>query len=477
MGRRIVFNVSKMGASHVKSGKPCQDYSLSWESDDKQMQVAIVCDGHGGTSYVRSDVGSKYAAEIALSNIQRFTAAVSPAFFLGKSAAVTARPEEEEDSLFPTTCKVPHGELTESQLEQLEQDKAFYAAVADVREQDEWFCRLFAAIYLQWLDAIQKDASEHPFTEAEKACLKNAKVVKAYGSTLMAFVSTPFYWFAFHIGDGKLMACDRNFRWSEPVPWDCNCFLNLTTSLCNSNPIPMFRYAFSGKGDFPIAVILGSDGLDDSWVTIERLGNFYSQTLAIFDKIGEERALEELSEYLPELSRKASQDDMSMAGIIDMDEIKNGIRVYSTQRKINEIQSEKEKKEAELRLLKTQCEQAEKEIKEQSDKLKGYKTSLLSWFESILAEKDEKENDITKQGQDLDEKRIAHQQLCHDYDTLYSNYHNWMEHACQDKEKLERDYDALIQRNAIIEKEALSLWESNKQAFEQQTKAIHEKDQ
>ena len=48
MGRKIIFNVTKMGASHVKSGKPCQDYSLSWESEDKQVQVAIVCDGHGG---------------------------------------------------------------------------------------------------------------------------------------------------------------------------------------------------------------------------------------------------------------------------------------------------------------------------------------------------------------------------------------------------------------------------------------------
>ena len=68
----------------MKSGKPCQDHSLSWESDDKTVQVAIVCDGHGGDTYVRSDVGSKLAAEIALRNIRSFIDTVSPAMFIDK---------------------------------------------------------------------------------------------------------------------------------------------------------------------------------------------------------------------------------------------------------------------------------------------------------------------------------------------------------------------------------------------------------
>ena len=44
MGRIIVFNATKIGASHIKSGKPCQDNSLSWMSEDGRTQVAIVCD-------------------------------------------------------------------------------------------------------------------------------------------------------------------------------------------------------------------------------------------------------------------------------------------------------------------------------------------------------------------------------------------------------------------------------------------------
>lgn len=204
---------------------------------------------------------------------------------------------------------------------------------------------------------------DNPFTEKEISHLKNAAFVKAYGSTLMAYVRTSLYWFAFHIGDGKLVACDRNMKWCEPVPWDCNCFLNMTTSLCNSNPIPMFRYAFSGKGDFPVAVILGSDGIDDSWGTMENLQNFYSQTLSIFNKLGEEQAIKELADYLPELSRKASQDDMSIAGIIDMDEIGNAVAVYNVQRKLIALKQERERREYELLHLKNQYEKLKNRMK------------------------------------------------------------------------------------------------------------------
>lgn len=86
MGRLITFDVTCMGASHVKNNKPCQDYSLSWHSDDNRVQVAIVCDGHGGDTYVRSDRGSRLAAEIALRNIRNAVSCMSPDLFMDKDA-------------------------------------------------------------------------------------------------------------------------------------------------------------------------------------------------------------------------------------------------------------------------------------------------------------------------------------------------------------------------------------------------------
>ena len=467
MGRKIVFNVTKMGASHLKSGKPCQDYSLSWESENKDVQVAIVCDGHGGDTYVRSDVGSKLAAEIALTNIRCFVDTVSPSVFLGRSAAVTARPDGD-DYLFPSTKKREEKELTESEIQQQEQDKTFYSAVEKVREQDNLFCRLFASIYLQWKEAIHKDSEEKPFTDAEKACLKNAEIVKAYGSTLMAFVRTPLYWFAFHIGDGKLLCCNRNLDWKEPVPWDCNCFLNVTTSLCNSNPIPMFRYAFSGEGDFPTAVILGSDGLDDSWGTMDNLKNFYSYTLSIFNDLGEEQALQELADYLPQLSSKASRDDMSLAGIIDMDDIRAGVEIYKKRCTLKKLSQDKNKRETELVELETQQKKLEQEIVDLSEDVQNQQSSFSAWLSSIWNEKAKKENQVQQIKEEIEHKRFAAKELEEKHSIKSSEYQKWLIGAKAEKNSLTADCDELLQRNDVEERERFEGWLLMKQSFEQQ---------
>ncbi len=392
MSKLIVFNATRQGASHVKKGMVCQDYSLSYQSEAGDVQIAIVCDGHGGDTYVRSDVGSRLAAEIALKNIQAFIQETPAKLFLGKKGAVTARPKNDD----PTLAEAPQkkmSDMTEIELQQYEQDKQFYQAVAPIREQDQLFSLLFGRIYMQWLQAIEQHAHEHAFTEHEQTMLGavyqkwlkeqeegrqsiGTRIVKAYGSTLMAFVRTPLYWFAFHIGDGKLLACDSSLQWTEPVPWDCRCFLNLTTSLCDSNPVPEFRYAFNGMGgEFPVAVIMGSDGLDDSWGSFERLANFYSQTLGIFLDLGQEKAVEELAEFLPKLSAKASQDDMSMAGIIDMELIAGGVGLYRKERELKE-------QVAELQKLNEKRDGLEREIAELKTKVQEADEAMrLAWQE------------------------------------------------------------------------------------------------
>lgn len=474
MGRKIVFNVTQMGASHVKSGKPCQDHSLSWESDDKTVQVAIVCDGHGGDTYVRSDVGSKLAAEIALSNIRNFIDTVSPAIFLEKSAAVTARPNEEEDDLFPAGKKSVPADLTESEIKQLEQDKAFYAAVENIREQDRLFCQLFACIYMQWCDAIQKDADDNPFTEYEKGCLKNAKIVKAYGTTLMAFVRTPLYWFAFHIGDGKMVACNRSMEWFEPVPWDCNCFLNMTTSLCNSNPIPMFRYAFSGKGDFPSAVIMGSDGLDDSWVTMDNLQNFYSHTLSIFNDLGEEKAVKELNDYLPVLSQKGSRDDMSMAGIVDMDEIKYGLLIYNNKRQQRALKKKKDESETELGRLNKLKAELDEDIRRLTAEIAKQKEEKESWWSLLLMEKSKRESDVAAKEEVLAQKAKEIEQVKKEYEDKSVSYNEWAPVAKKEYEELQANIGMIASSIEVKTREDLLQWELQKNSFENMQRQLKE---
>ena len=128
-----------------------------------------------------------------------------------------------------------------------------------------------------------------------------------------------------------MLAADESLHWKQLVPWDDNCFLNQTTSLCNTNPLPMFRYAFDGTGNFPAAVFCCSDGIEDSWgdyeVAPHMLHDYFTALATYFIREGKEATLDNLSEFLPKLSAAASKDDMSLAGYIN----KDAIRLEETQ--------------------------------------------------------------------------------------------------------------------------------------------------
>lgn len=292
---KIVFATSVLGASHVKDNKPCQDYSIAWRSEDSGAVVLIVCDGHGSDTYVRSDVGSRLAAEITLVAVKEFVPykghTPNPEWIVGLKGKVQA-----------------------------------HEKVGFSKGEGKVFEALFETIYRRWLEAIEEDSVNNPFTQEEQECLGGKKLVKAYGTTLMAYVQTHDYWFAFQIGDGRLLAADQQLQWRQLVPWDDTCFLNQTTSLCNADPLPMFRYAFDGTGTFPAAVYCCSDGIEDSWgdyeVAPEQLHSYFTGLTRVFMRDGKDATLQRLEDFLPKLSAAASKDDMSIAGYINTDAIK-----------------------------------------------------------------------------------------------------------------------------------------------------------
>lgn len=62
----MILNSSVQGASHIESGKECQDYSLVWEDPCRKIRIAVVSDGHGSERHFRSALGSKFACESAI---------------------------------------------------------------------------------------------------------------------------------------------------------------------------------------------------------------------------------------------------------------------------------------------------------------------------------------------------------------------------------------------------------------------------
>lgn len=126
-------------------------------------------------------------------------------------------------------------------------------------------------------------------------------------------------WFGIHIGDGKCVAVNPEGKFVQPIPWDEKCFLNATTSICDSDALNRFRSFFSEK--LPVAVFVGSDGIDDCFSTEEQLNNLYKTVLYSFASSDFDSAVTDLSDYLPRLSAKGSGDDVSIAAVLDLDKI------------------------------------------------------------------------------------------------------------------------------------------------------------
>lgn len=303
MGNIKAFNVTALGESHKVTGKVCQDSSLCFEDVKKGLFICAVSDGHGGDIYFRSDRGSKLLTKITIEAIQQFINKVDSELFTIPYTAIPARTTELKGKI----------------------DR-------EVTVQDEAIRRLFSSILSRWNDEIIKDWNEDPPSKEEmqaanvsksdiKSFLKGKGIETAYGCTLIVFARTQEYWLAIQLGDGKCVVFDANAIWSEPIPWDEQCNGSKTTSTCEANPLDNLRYCY-GNTDFPVALFIGSDGLDGSYGNIDDLAVLYSTIIKSFVRNGYENTIKEIEDLLPKLSKIGiSRDDMSLAGVIDMDKI------------------------------------------------------------------------------------------------------------------------------------------------------------
>lgn len=270
----VEFNVTSIGASHIRVGKECQDFSYSEQGEGYAM--AISCDGHGGGNYFRSAFGSRFAAQSGASCISEFL-------------------QDWDMSVIP-------------------------------ENPDEILIQLEKSIITKWNTAVWDHYEANPFTEDElnsvsesrcKRLLSGKSIESTYGTTLIALVQTEAFWFGIQIGDGKAVKVSADGIFDQPIPANEKCFLNSTTSICDENAIEDFRHVFST--DMPAALFCGSDGIDDSFIRDEQLYKLYSTVGRSFVDNDPTAARNELKDYLPRLSSKGSGDDVSIAGIVTIE--------------------------------------------------------------------------------------------------------------------------------------------------------------
>jgi serine/threonine protein phosphatase PrpC len=275
------FNITVRGEKHHRRGEICQDFSAFYSGGD--MTVAVVCDGHGGDMYFRSDKGAKFAADAAVACIREF---------------------------------ISH--------------KADYMQDIDVT----WSAlvsRLEMSIITRWNQAVESDYAENGFTEDELDGLRGSDLMAlshdygyylAYGTTLIAVAVTPEFWFGIHIGDGKCAVVSDGWQFAEPIPWDENNFMGITTSMCNSNALRLFRSCFNRK--LPDAVIIATDGIEESFADRTYLYGFYKKILGSVKSGDISGAKSNLEAFLPILSKKGSGDDLSIAVIYNDSALPDG---------------------------------------------------------------------------------------------------------------------------------------------------------
>ena len=288
------------GFSHKAQGKPCQDFAGIVRK--KGFAILSVADGHGGERYFRSEAGSRLAVEVAEAEFQKLLVDISKRQWL------------EEKINWEQTIKALESNIVKEWQSKVEADFANRPLSEEERNLAEKLGIDFAA--------LQGENSER-----EKICgvrFRNSEILRCYGSTLLSALYIPAWgfplskkslWIAVQIGDGLTFALDESGGEFLPIPEDKDLGFGLTTSLCSSDAAEHFRHSF-GFSKLK-AIVVCSDGVADSFAK-EKFGGFVRDILNNVNEQGGETVQKELQAYFPKLSEQGSDDDLSLAGIFEV---------------------------------------------------------------------------------------------------------------------------------------------------------------
>ena len=277
-----LFCQSVQGAGHIKKDMPCEDYGIKFENDN--CKIFALGDGHGDSNCPRSSFGSRTICEIAVQELQLF-------------------------------AKEIRNQKWEAQL----MDK--YGA-------SELVNQLVTSIFGKWSCVVNEDFLQNPLSEKEESEAKDyieryrrgERIEHIYGTTFIACLMTDEYALLLQQGDGRCVVFDCEGNATQPIPWDDRCFANVTTSVCDVDAVQSCRYHIIDlKRNAIIACVAGSDGVEDSFGSMDKMYTYYREKLQIACELGVEELEKHLCETLPGFSAEGSQDDTTICGLIERD--------------------------------------------------------------------------------------------------------------------------------------------------------------
>ncbi len=261
-----IFGESVRGASHIRSGKECQDSLKKIERDDNTVILAVA-DGHGSDSCPYSKTGSYVAVNVF--------------------------------------CKIL-GNYLDTYAEQPEMLLTFLNREGDTKVAQaidtEWKRRILK-IHTNYKRNIILDADGNKDKEA---------IYKLYGSTLIGLVITKDFLFAFQLGDGdivKVSECGiQNIIEADKI---------LGTETHSISKVDSWKKAITviQKRDaicyLPIMYMLSSDGMANSYKTESEFMKTCSDYYRLLKEHGVKAVSSNLKEWLNETSELGCGDDIT----------------------------------------------------------------------------------------------------------------------------------------------------------------------
>lgn len=345
------FHKTVLGHMHKTRELRCEDASTSFTEDNELFHIAVVADGHGSPTCVRSHLGSKIVTEIAREELESFASGL----------------------LYNRTDEV-----------------AFFP-----RDKDILIKKLTDTIVFRWKETVLGHLLANPFTKEElefadyyaEEYRQNKEIEHAYGTTLIAALQVGDFLILIQQGDGRCDVFYRDGSVDQPIPWDENCHNNVTTSMCDLDANEEIRsIVLNWKERGIIACYLGTDGVEDSYRDMEGTHIFYQKLSCYIVENGSENFEIYLENALPEFSKRGSGDDVSVAGIVDLSGIaklakfyEREIEKYDVSNLMQQYASKKISMKRKYKILKQKEEDARIACEQEKENCKQY---LRKWKEA-----------------------------------------------------------------------------------------------
>lgn len=263
---RSVFGESVQGASHIRSGRECQD-SLKKLVKDSGSVILAVADGHGSDSCPYSKEGSLAAVSVF--------------------------------------CKIL-GDYLDTYAGQQEMLFTFLKREGDTKiaqEIDVEWKRRILRLHTKCRREIPLDENRNKDREA---------VYKLYGSTLLGLVITEDFLFAFQLGDGDIVKVSESGVYSVI---DGDKILGTEThSLSKAESwkkaITLIRKR-EEREKKPVMYMLSSDGFSNSYKNDEEFKKTCMDYYALLKEHGVKAVSEQLKTWLQETSEMGCGDDIT----------------------------------------------------------------------------------------------------------------------------------------------------------------------